>query len=139
MQISCGLHENSKYLALQNQTKKKVSNCVDPSWVRLAWFSTTILSPVHKNGNEPQVPQTHCSHRTSLWGEEATTQGPRFVTDIEKPILGVSQKRGENQPRFQVGSHFENCRVSKKKIITFSGYYKSIGSGFQVKVRGEKN
>ncbi len=72
-------------------------------------------------------------------GEEATTQGPRFVTDIEKPILGVSQKRGENQPRFQVGSHFENCRVSKKKIITFSGYYKSIGSGFQVKVRGEKN
>ncbi len=71
-------------------------------------------------------------------GGEATTWGPRFITDIEKPVLGVYQKRGENQPGFQVGSHFEDCRVSKKNLSP-SGYYKSIGSGFQVKVRGEKN
>jgi hypothetical protein len=54
-------------------------------------------------------------------GEEATTQGPRSITDIEKPMLGVYQKRGENQPGFQVGSHFENCRVSKKKLSPFQG------------------
>jgi hypothetical protein len=34
---------------------------------------------------------------------EGTTQGPRLITDIKKPVLGVYQKRGENQLRFQVG------------------------------------
>jgi hypothetical protein len=115
-----------------------VSNFVDPSWVRLSWFSTTILSPTHKNGNEPQVPQTHCSHRTQVYGGEGTTWGPRlFITNIEKPVLAVYQKRGENQP--EVSSRFSLWRLQgMKNFNTFSGHYKSIGSGCQVKVRGEK-